>query len=134
WPDSIETDAGGKRSPGPRERLETPVTNPTKNRGGRRTPPAPAISFDRRKALEALREHLKVIAFHCPGFWIRANLIPDGVEIRMSHKVNGFEETMAVTRQSDKLLMAVKRPDFFGRLVDELIHQGFPLEKDQINK
>src|SRR5262245_62555113 len=84
FPNEIDTES---RSPAPRERLD----NFSQNRARGRTPPAPAISLDRRKALEALREHLKVIAFHCPGFWLRATLMtPEGVTIRMSHKKDGF--------------------------------------------
>jgi hypothetical protein len=36
---------------------------------------------------------------------------------------------IATTDQSDKLLASVERPDFRERLLDELIYQGFPLDK-----
>jgi hypothetical protein len=106
----------------------------TRKSGSRRQPPAAAILGDRRAALEKLREHLGVIASYCPGYWLRADLLAGGgVLIRMSHRVNGFEEQAASTRQSDKLLTSVDRPDFLKRLVDELIHQGFPIEKEKMN-
>jgi hypothetical protein len=43
----------------------------------------------------------------------------------------GREVTIAKTKQSDKLFAAINRPDFRARLVDELIHQGFPIEKEK---
>jgi hypothetical protein len=52
----------------------------------------------------------------------------------MHHRVHGaVEEEIAETRQSDKLLLAVDRPDFLKRLVVELIRQGFPIEKERMN-
>jgi len=42
--------------------------------------------------------------------------------------VHGREETLATTKQSDKLLAAVDRADFREKLVGELVHQGFPIE------
>jgi hypothetical protein len=101
----------------------------TRKSDSRRQSPASAISTDRKEALKALRAHLKAIAFYCPGFWFRADLIDGGVSIRMFRRREGLEETVALTRQSDKLLTAVNRPDFRKRLVDELIHQAFPIEK-----
>jgi hypothetical protein len=49
------------------------------------------------------------------------------VTIRLFERQHGHEIAIAQTTQSDKLLAAVNRPDFRQRLVDELIHQGFPL-------
>jgi len=101
----------------------------TKKSDSRRLSPASAISTDRKEELKALRAHLKAIAFYCPGFWFRADLIDGGVSIRMFRRREGLEETVALTRQSDKLLAAVDRPDFREQLVDELIHQKFPIDK-----
>lgn len=75
------------------------------------------------------REHLKEIAFYYPGVWFKADLIHGGVTIRLFKKDHGHEFMLARTVQSDKLLAAVTRPDFRKRLRDELIYQGFPLEK-----
>jgi hypothetical protein len=105
----------------------------TTKSGSRRLPPASAVLADRRAALEKLREHLGVIASYCPGYWLRADLLAGGgVLIRMSHRVNGFEEQVASTRQSDKILLAVDKSDFRARLVDELIRQNFPIEKEKM--
>src|SRR5262249_15512400 len=50
----------------------------------RRQSPDSAIPVDREKDLRTLRAHLKEIAFYCPGFWFRADLLhPAGVVIRM---------------------------------------------------
>lgn len=78
--------------------------------------------------LEVLRGHLKVIAFpYQPGRWFKADLIAGGVKIRFCERRAGREVTIVETRQSDKLLAAVNRPDFRERLIEELIHQGFPI-------
>jgi hypothetical protein len=79
-------------------------------------------------ALNALREHLRVIAFGIPNHWFKADLIAGGVAIRLCRRESGREVTVKSTRQSNKLLSAVNRSDFRERLIDELIHQGFPIE------
>jgi hypothetical protein len=91
-------------------------------------------SPERIEAVKKLREHLRIISHYHPGRWFRADLLqPIGVLIRMHRRRYGIEETIAETRQSDKLLRAVDRPDFRERLVDELVHQNFPIEKDKVN-
>ncbi len=90
-------------------------------------------SFDREKARYALLEHLKTISFYYPRHAFKVDLIAGGVIIRMTRKEHGVEMTVASTTQSNKLLAAVDRSDFRERLVDELIHQGFPIEKDKVN-
>lgn len=86
----------------------------------------------RESALKVLREHLGVIAFGYPGQWFKADLRDDGgVWIRFYERQEGREVKIASTKQSDKLLMAVNRPDFRERLIDELIHQGFPIERGE---
>src|SRR5262245_27206798 len=90
-------------------------------------------AFDRKKARKKLLEHLKVISHYLPGRWFKADLIEGGVHIRMCARVNFTEQTIADTRQSDKLLAAVERPDFQERLLDELIRRGFPIEKDKVS-
>ena len=96
----------------------------------RRQSPDSAIPVDREKALRSLRTHLKEIAFYCPGFWFRADLLhPAGVVIRMFRRHHGLEETVSSTRQSDKLLHAVNHPDFRARLIGELTHQRFPIQR-----
>src|SRR5262249_1640266 len=94
----------------------------------RRQSPTSAISDDHKAALKVLREHLKAISFYHPGFWFKADLMNGGVMIRMFRRRQGREESIASTLQSPKLLAAVNRPDFRARLIDELIHQGFPIE------
>ena len=86
-------------------------------------------SVARKEALKILREHLKQIAFYHPGVWFKADLVRGGVTIRLFKKDHGHEIMVARTDQSDKLLAAVERPDFRERLLDELIYQGFPLDK-----
>lgn len=82
----------------------------------------------RESAIETLRQHLGVIAFSHPGRWFAADLRDGGgVWIRMRERQEGREVCIAKTKQSDKLLMAVNRPDFRERLERELIHQGFPI-------
>ena len=83
----------------------------------------------RRQALKKLREHLKAISFHNPGRWFKADLVRGGVTIRLFEKQSSHEIMVCQTDQSDKLLAAVDRPDFRARLVEELIRQGFPIEK-----
>jgi len=129
---SIEPELGHvlARSAASAPALDSTAAGHTAKSGSRRLPPAAAIAAERAAALDKLRDHLKVIGSYAPGFWLRADLLPGGgVLIRMSHRVNGFEEQVGSTRQSDKLLMAVDRPDFRDRLFDELIHQNFPLSK-----
>jgi hypothetical protein len=84
-------------------------------------------SFDRKKARRKLLDHLGVISSYHPGKWFKADLVEGGVHIRMCARVNTIEETIADTRQSDRLLMAVDRPDFRERLIIELRHQGFEI-------
>jgi hypothetical protein len=85
-------------------------------------------SFDRKAARRKLLEHLRVISHYNPGKWFKADLIEGGVHIRLCARVNTIEETIADTRQSDKLLASVYQPDFRARLIAELIQQGFPIE------
>jgi hypothetical protein len=88
------------------------------------------VAHDRESALRALRDHLGVIASYLPGRWFRADLIKGGVSIRLYERDGQRREsTIAETRQSNKLLDAVDRPDFRARLIDELKRQGFPIEK-----
>jgi hypothetical protein len=86
----------------------------------------------RTNALKVLRERLKQIAFYHPGLWFKADLIRGGVTIRLFKKEHGHEIMVTKTDQSDKLLVAVSRPDFRARLLDELIYQGFPLDKQKV--
>ncbi len=81
--------------------------------------------------MNALREHLKEIAFYHPGVWFKADLIRGGVTIRLLKKDHGHEIAVGKTDQSDKLLAAVNRPDFRDRLLGELVYQGFPLQADR---
>ena len=81
--------------------------------------------------MSALRHHLRVIAFHYPNRWFKSDLIDGGVWIRMCERRAGREVTIAKTKQSNKLFAAINRPDFRARLVDELIHQGFPIAKEK---
>jgi hypothetical protein len=92
---------------------------------------ATSVTEERLPALNALRHHLRVIAFHYPNRWFKCDLIDGGVWIRMCKRRAGREVTIAKTRQSDKLFAAINRPDFRVRLVDELIRQGFPIEKEK---
>lgn len=87
---------------------------------------------ERLPALNILRHHLRVIAFHYPNRWFKCDLIDGGVWIRMCERRAGRETTIAKTKQSDKIFTAINRPDFRARLVDELIRQGFPIEKEKI--
>jgi hypothetical protein len=92
---------------------------------------ATSAEDERLPALNALRHHLRVIAFHYPNRWFKCDLIDGGVWIRMCERRAGREVTIAKTKQSDKLFAAIIRPDFRARLVDELIRQGFPIEKEK---
>jgi len=92
---------------------------------------ATSATDERLPALSALRHHLRVIAFHYPNRWFKCDLIDGGVWIRMCERRAGREITIAKTKQSNKLLAAINRPDFRARLVDEMIHQGFPIEKEK---
>jgi hypothetical protein len=122
FPDEIEVVARQDDRSGRR------LTRTTKS-DSRRLSPDRAVSIDRMAAVEKLRAHLKDIAHYCPGYWFRADLLPaGGVSIRMSHRVNGLEERVASTRQSDKILLAVDKPDFREMLIRELIRVGFPIE------
>lgn len=94
-------------------------------------PVATSATDERLPALSALRHHLRVVAFHYPNRWFKCDLIDGGVWIRMCERHAGREVTIAKTKQSDKLFAAIDRPDFRARLVDELIHQGFPIEKEK---
>ena len=91
---------------------------------------ATSATNERLPALSALRHHLRVIAFHYPNRWFNCDLIDGGVWIRMCERRAGREVTIAKTKQSDKLFAAINRQDFRARLVDELIRQGFPIEKE----
>jgi hypothetical protein len=94
-------------------------------------PVATSATDERLPALSALRHHLRVVAFHYPNRWFKCDLIDGGVWIRMCERRAGREVTIAKTKQSDKLFAAINRPDFRARLADELIHQGFPIEKEK---
>ncbi|SRR6266542_335715 len=84
----------------------------------------------RKDARKKLQEHLKAIAFYHPGLWFKADLVRGGVTIRLFKRDHGHEISVAETTQSDKLLAAVDRPDFRERLLEELIYQGFPIERE----
>jgi len=91
---------------------------------------ATVVATDERKpALDALRAELKVISASLPGRWFKADLIDGGVTIRLSERRQGREVEIAKTRQSNKLLAAVGRPDFQERLRAELIACDFPIGK-----
>ncbi|MCI0390324.1 MAG: hypothetical protein MOB07_16360 [Acidobacteria bacterium] len=99
-----------------------------KSDSGRQSPKS-GDSGARKEAIKILREHLKEIAFYHPGVWFKADLVRGGVTIRLFKKDHGHEIAIAMTTQSDKLLATVNRPDFRERLVAELLHQGFPLNR-----
>jgi hypothetical protein len=81
----------------------------------------------RESALVELRNHLKVISSYHPGLSFKTDLIEGGVKIKL-YRWNGRKEKMiASTRQSDKLLLAVYRPDFLDRLIAELKACKFPI-------
>lgn len=84
--------------------------------------------FDRKRALQILRDHLRELA--PKGNWFKADLLaPSGVSIRQYEWDRGNEQTIASTKQSNKLLRAVEREDFRARLRDELARCGFRLRK-----
>jgi hypothetical protein len=87
---------------------------------------------DRLPALNVLRHHLRVVAFHHPNRWFKCDLIDGGVWIRMCERRAGREATIAKTKQSDSLFAAINQPDFRARLIEELIYQGFPIDKEKI--
>lgn len=93
---------------------------------------ATSAGDDRLPALNVLRHHLRVVAFHHPNRWFKCDLIDGGVWIRMCERREGREATIAKTKQSDSLFAAINQPDFRARLVDELIYQGFPIDKEKI--
>src|SRR5262249_16119736 len=95
----------------------------------RRQSPTSAISGDHKAALKVLRERLKAISFYHPAFWFNHNLMNGGYMMRMFRRRQERDESLASTLQSPKLLAAVNRPDFRARLIDELIHQGFLIER-----
>jgi hypothetical protein len=106
-----------------------PATVAPLRRGDTKTATAVAtVAQGQKSLLDALRGHLRAIAFHHPGRWFKADLIEGGVAIRMCERRQGREVDIAKTRQSNKILSAVNRPDFKERLTRELIACGFPIE------
>lgn len=94
----------------------------------RATPVATQAQDWRELAVKALREHLGEIAYYLPERWFKADLRPaGGVWIRLYERREGREEIVAKTKQSDKLLRAIDRPDFRERLIAELKYQKFPI-------
>lgn len=85
----------------------------------------------REDSMKILRDHLRSISHYMPGRWFKADLIKGGVKIRLCERQSGREETIAETRQSNKILAAVNRPDFRERLIRELIACGFPIGKGE---
>jgi hypothetical protein len=124
FPDEIEATTKQDNRTG--RRLDNGQTK--KSDSGRQSPISDD-SFDRNAALKSLREHLKQISFENPKVWFKADLIRGGVKIRLFKKDHGHEIMVATNDQSNKLLRAVNRPDFRKRLIDELIYQGFPIER-----
>jgi len=92
----------------------------------------PVATGGREKAAEALRDHLRVISSGLPNHHFKVDLRkPEeggGLWIRLYGSREGKEKMIAKTKQSDKLLAAVNRPDFRERLTRELIACGFPIE------
>jgi hypothetical protein len=125
FPDELDADVVEDRRTGGR------LDRTRKSDSGAQSPLS--LSFDREKARYALLEHLKTVSFYYPRHTFKVDLIAGGVIIRMVRKEHGVETTVASTTQSNKLLAAVDRPDFRERLVDELIRQNFPIEKDDVN-
>ncbi|HZF39045.1 MAG TPA: hypothetical protein VE715_09490 [Blastocatellia bacterium] len=116
-----------------REAQRNPALRQQRQSGAKiATTVALSAADERLPAFSVLRHHLRVIAFHHPNRWFKCDLIDGGVWIRMCERRAGREVTIAKTRQSNKLFAAVNRPDFRARLVDELIYQGFPIEKEKI--
>jgi len=124
FPDELDADVVADRRSSPR------LDRTRKRDSGIQSPLS--LSFDREKARYALLEHLKTVSFYYPRHTFKVDLIAGGVIIRMVRKEHGVETTVASTTQSNKLLAAVNRPDFRERLVDELIRQNFPIEKDDV--
>lgn len=109
--------------------MGTPATVAPLRRPDAKTATAVAtVAQGQKSLLDALRGHLRAIAFHHPGRWFKADLIEGGVAIRMCERRQGREVDIAKTRQSNKILSAVNRPDFRERLTCELIACGFPIE------
>lgn len=86
------------------------------------------VATGRKAALKILRDQLRIISHYHPGRWFKADLIEGGVSIRLCERREGREVEIAKTHQSNKILAAVNRPDFRARLIEELRHQGFPIE------
>ncbi|MGH9936048.1 MAG: hypothetical protein ACREAM_07370 [Blastocatellia bacterium] len=128
FPDEIDVE--DRRDGSVSNPRNSPRLDRTRNSDNGRQSPVSGDSEARKDALKILREHLKDIAFYNPGVWFKADLVRGGVTIRLFKKDHGHEIAIAQTTQSDKLLAAVERPDFQARLIDELIYQGFPIEKD----
>jgi len=89
--------------------------------------PVATVARGHDSTLKALRDHLRIVAFGIPKHWFKVDLIPGGVTIRLCRRKAGREVTVKQTRQSNKILDAVSRPDFRERLIDELMRQGFPV-------
>jgi hypothetical protein len=107
----------------------TPATVAPLRRGDSKTATAVAtVAEGHDSTLKALRDHLREIAFGIPKHWFKVDLIPGGVTIRLCRREAGRELTVKQTRQSNKILSAVNRPDFRERLTRELIACGFPIE------
>lgn len=115
------------------EELDVDYRQGRKNASLRRERPnnahfAPVATVaDRETGLAKLREHLRAISHYHPGKWFKADLVSGGVSIRLCERVEGREVELAKTRQSNKILAAVERPDFQERLRAELIACGFPI-------
>jgi hypothetical protein len=105
---------------------ERKVSTDSTTRPGREVT-VPVEKAVRESALVELRNHLKVISSYHPGLSFKTDLIEGGVKIKL-YRWNGRKEKMiASTRQSDKLLLAVYRPDFLDRLIAELKACKFPI-------
>lgn len=129
FPAELDMDYAPRRKNAP----ELRVSQKTRNSERIATPVATHVATWRESALEVLREHLGDIAFQYPGRWFKADLRDaGGVWIRLYERQEGREVKIASTKQSDKLLAAVHRPDFRARLVEELRHQGFPIEGGEL--
>jgi len=85
------------------------------------------VAEDQKTALDALRGQGRVLAFGIPKHWFKVDSIVGGVTIRLCRRRMGRELTVRQTRQSNKILAAVGRPDFRERLRAELIACGFPI-------
>ncbi len=78
--------------------------------------------------LNALRDHLRVIAFDYPGKWFKCDPGPNGsVLIRLCHRLKGREETIGQTKQAARIFTFMDRPDFREKLRAGLIKRNFPL-------